>query len=100
MRCADGTTIQHLREPMEIVSCMGTVSANGSHLHISLSREDLSTIGGHLVEGCLVNTTAEIVLMELPYRFTREFDPETGYDELVITPPQTADKPCNRGMCL
>ena len=35
--------------------------------------------------GCIVNTTAEIVVLELPgVRFDTEFDPETGYDELVI----------------
>jgi hypothetical protein len=64
---------------------MGTVSENGCHLHASFGREDLSSFGGHLRPGCLVNTTAEIVLLELPdYTFTREPDEQTGYDELVI----------------
>lgn len=72
-------------EDMEIVSLTGTVSLHGSHLHISLSRRDLSVLGGHLMPGCLVNTTAEIILLELPgLSFTREFDEETGYDELSI----------------
>ena len=35
--------------------------------------------------GCLVNTTAEIVLAELPDTvFTRERDEATGYEELAI----------------
>ena len=34
-----------------------------------------------------MNTTAEIVLAEIPDRvFTRAPDSETGYDELVIAP--------------
>ena len=42
-------------------------------------------IGGHLLDGCIVNTTAEIVLLELPgVRFSGAFDVSTGYRELVI----------------
>lgn len=44
---------------------MGTVSEYGCHLHASFSREDLSAFGGHLLPGCTVNTTAEIVLAEI-----------------------------------
>ena len=47
----------------EIVSLTGTVSVNGSHLHISLSDSTGKTIGGHLQEGNLIYTTAEIVLL-------------------------------------
>ena len=64
---------------------MGTVSENGCHLHASFAREDLSVFGGHLRPGCLVNTTAEIVLAVLDdFRFARKPDEHTGYDELVI----------------
>ena len=45
----------------EIVSLTGTLSANGSHLHISISDSTGKTIGGHLLEGCIIFTTAEIV---------------------------------------
>lgn len=69
-------------EDVEIVSLMGTVSEHGSHLHASLAHRDLSVFGGHLRPGCLVNTTAEIVLAELPDTvFTRERDEATGYEE-------------------
>ena len=85
IRDASGVTVRELHEDMEIVSLTGTVSAKRCHLHIALSKEDLSTIGGHLMEGCIVNTTAEIVLRELDgVRFDTAFDPQTGYDELVI----------------
>ena len=80
-----GVTVRTLDEPLEIVSLMGTVSEHGCHLHASFSRADLSAFGGHLLPGCIVNTTAEIVLAEIPDRvFTRQPDGETGYDELVI----------------
>ena len=47
--------------PFEIVSMTGTVSIHGSHLHISISDGDGKTIGGHLVPGCRIYTTAEMV---------------------------------------
>ena len=82
---ASGTAAHTLEERLEIVSLTGTVSAERLHLHISLAREDLSVIGGHLLDGCIVNTTAEIVLLELPgVRFSGAFDASTGYRELVI----------------
>lgn len=85
LRDASGVNIRKVDEHMEIVSVIGTLSEKRIHLHASFSKEDLSTIGGHLVEGCLINTTAEIVLLEMPeYEFDKEFDEETGYDELVI----------------
>lgn len=72
-------------ENYEIVSLMGTISKDGVHLHISLSDEEGITIGGHLKDGNIVNTTCELVILELPnYEFSREFDENTGYDELVI----------------
>ena len=85
MRDASGVTVHTLDEPLEIVSLMGTLSKERLHLHIALGREDLTALGGHLKEGCIVNTTAGIAVLELPgVRFDTEFDPETGYDELVI----------------
>ena len=85
LRDASGITIVDVDEPMEIVSLMGTVSAKRCHLHVSFSKEDLSTIGGHLVEGCIINTTCELVIGEMEgYAYDVEFDEETGYDELII----------------
>lgn len=85
VRDASGITAHTLEERLEIVSLMGTVSAERLHLHIALAREDLSVIGGHMMEGCIVNTTAEVVLLELPgVRFWGAFDAETGYRELVM----------------
>ena len=85
VRDASGVTIREITDHCEIVSLNGTVSARRCHLHIALSREDLSTIGGHLCPGCIINTTCELVIAELPgVRFGVEEDPETGYDELIF----------------
>jgi hypothetical protein len=71
----------------EIVSLVGTLAVTGSHLHLSVSDSTGVTLGGHLVEGCQVYTTAEIVIGILPaYRFTREPDPQSGYGELRVYP--------------
>jgi predicted DNA-binding protein with PD1-like motif len=70
----------------EIVSLTGTLSDNGSHLHISISDATGKTIGGHLLEGCKIFTTAEIILTESSkYIFTRENDGSTPWEELQIT---------------
>ena len=85
VRDASGVNIQSIGEHCEIVSLNGTVSEQRCHLHIALSREDLSTLGGHLCPGCIVNTTCELVIAELPgVRFGVEQDGETGYDELIF----------------
>ena len=44
-----------------------------------------STVGGHLVEGCIINTTCELVIGVLDgWEIATEFDAETGYDELIF----------------
>jgi predicted DNA-binding protein with PD1-like motif len=69
----------------EIVSLTGTVSANGLHIHISISDSTGKTIGGHLLENNIVYTTAEIVLQEDDaFEFTREKDGTTPWEELQI----------------
>jgi uncharacterized protein len=69
----------------EIVSLVGTLSTNGSHLHLSVSDSTGRTIGGHLMPGNRIYTTAELVLGILPdVVYSREPDPAFGYRELVI----------------
>ena len=87
VRDASGVTIREIEDHCEIVSLNGTVSQTRCHLHIALSREDLSTLGGHLCEGCIINTTCELVIAELPATaIEKEFDKETGYPELIFVP--------------
>lgn len=86
VRDASGVTIREIGEHCEILSLNGTVSEKRCHLHIALSREDLSCLGGHLCPGCIINTTCELVIGELPgVGIDVEFDAQTGYDELIFT---------------
>lgn len=85
LRDASGVKIRDVEEHCEIVSLNGTVSEKRCHLHLALSKEDLSTIGGHMVEGCIINTTCELVVGEIPNQeIDVEFDEETGYTELIF----------------
>lgn len=86
LRDAGGVNLRSVNEPCEIVSLNGTASRTRCHLHLALSREDLSVIGGHMMPGCIVNTTCELVLGVLEHmRFDVEQDAQTGYDELIFT---------------
>ncbi|MBO0930399.1 PPC domain-containing DNA-binding protein [Fibrella aquatilis] len=79
----DGPT--HYQGHFEIVSLVGTLAASGSHVHLSVSDSTGRTLGGHLMVGCKVYTTAEIVVGILPdVVFSREPDPTFGYRELVV----------------
>ena len=70
---------------LEIVSLVGTLSQDGVHLHISIADSAGKTIGGHLSQGTIVRTTAEIVIGEsTAHRFSRVVDEETGYKELQV----------------
>lgn len=85
VRDASGVRIREIAEHCEIVSLNGTVSAVRCHVHIALSKEDLTTVGGHLCSGCIVNTTCELVIGELAgVAYDEEADAETGYDELIF----------------
>jgi uncharacterized protein len=94
--CVGSLTRAHLRlagqqegmrteGPFEIVALVGTVSLHGCHLHVCISDSRGITTGGHLLEGNLVYTTAEIILGETrDLVFTREADGTTAWKELQI----------------
>ena len=94
--CAGSLTDYHIRFAnqkdgskgsghFEIVSLSGTVSANGSHIHISISDSTGKTIGGHLLDGNIIYTTAEIVLQSSgELEFVREKDGTTEWEELQV----------------
>lgn len=71
----------------EILSLSGTFSLSSSHLHISVSDSKGHTVGGHLLDGNHVYTTAEIAIGVLPdLNFEREIDSTYGFSELVVKP--------------
>lgn len=87
LRPADATAALAIDGPLEILSLTGTLSSSGVHLHLAVGDSHGGLAGGHLLPGCLIRTTAEIVLLALPgLRFRRERDPVTGWRELVIAP--------------
>lgn len=73
---------------VELLSLCGSVAGvagGGSHLHLSVADADGRVTGGHAAYGCIVRTTAEVLLALLPgWAFTREADVQTGWSELVI----------------
>ncbi|MCB2376124.1 DNA-binding protein [Hymenobacter sp. BT635] len=77
----------------EIVSLVGTLSVNGSHLHLAVSDSTGRTIGGHLLDGSIVYTTAELVVGVLEQAdFRRELDPVSTYNELAVYPLKPAPR--------
>jgi predicted DNA-binding protein with PD1-like motif len=86
LRLANRSNYHEYEGHFEIVSMSGTVSSNGSHIHISISDGDGVTIGGHLVSGCKIYTTAEIVLAVFEdVVYQRELlENDSGYEELMV----------------
>lgn len=84
LRFAGAAAAQALEGDLEILTLAGSIGG-GSHLHASLSLPDGRVLGGHLGYGCIVRTTAEVLLALLPqWDFAREPDAATGYAELVV----------------
>ncbi|XP_056437789.1 bifunctional protein GlmU-like [Gadus chalcogrammus] len=78
--------VLQLNERFEIVSLVGTLNPP-AHLHVCLADRAGRTVGGHVLGGLEVFTTAEVVLGEAPgLLFDRQMDPATGFPELVVRP--------------
>jgi len=85
LRLAGAETFSKFTGSFEIVSLSGTIAPSGVHLHLSVAGADGKAIGGHLVHGCMVQTTVEIVVADMAgVRFARLPDATTGYKELNI----------------
>ncbi|MGY3922188.1 DUF296 domain-containing protein [Aeromonas jandaei] len=80
----DGTLLEGA---FEVIALGGTLDPECEHLHLSISDELGLMRGGHVLPGCRVRTTLELVVGELEaYRFGRAPCPQSGYEELLITP--------------
>jgi len=85
LRLADQPGTTRYRGHFEVVSLSGYLAAHELHLHMAVSDETGRTLGGHIMDGNVVYTTLVVVIQEyLRYRYRREFDPSTNYQELVI----------------
>ena len=87
LRLAGADTAQTLRGDLEILTLSGSISVDGVHLHASIADASGRVWGGHVAPGCIVRTTAELLLALLPeWRLGRAADPATGYAELTMRP--------------
>jgi len=87
IRFANQNNSTVLNDKFEILALNGTIATTGIHLHIAISDKQGKTIGGHLDNGCIIYTTAEIVIGESEnFTFLRTLDEQTGYQELEILP--------------
>jgi uncharacterized protein len=86
LRLANQPSTTSWDDKFEIVSLVGTLGYDsGVHLHAAISDGTGKTWGGHLTDGNLVYTTAEIVIGEvLDLKFSRKPDSLTTYDELCV----------------
>lgn len=76
-----------LEGPFEVLALNGTVSLHGIHLHMAIADRDGQVLGGHLCDGSIVHTTAEIIVGQTDqWVFHREMDKQTGFFELDIRP--------------
>ena len=85
LRLAGAERAHSVAGDVEILTLSGSIAANGSHLHASVADASGRMLGGHVAPGCIVRTTAEVLIALLPdWHFTREHDVKTGYAELVM----------------
>ncbi|MFC5496598.1 PPC domain-containing DNA-binding protein [Caenimonas terrae] len=87
LRYADKPSGSDINAALELLMLSGTLSPDGAHLHASVADEQGEVRGGHLLPGCIVRTTAEVVIALLPgWEFRRELDAATGFNELQPRP--------------
>ncbi|TFF83830.1 DNA-binding protein [Candidatus Thorarchaeota archaeon] len=76
-------------EDLEVVSCLGNISRlrDGEvvvHAHMIVADEHGNCHGGHLMKGCVVSVTIEVIIMELEAEIYRDRDKKTGLNLLDI----------------
>jgi hypothetical protein len=87
IRLAGAAAATTLVGDLEILTLAGSLSRDGSHLHISVADAQGRVTGGHVTPGCIVRTTAEVMVALLPeHAFSRAVDEASGFKELVIGP--------------
>ncbi len=77
-----------LQGTFEILSLTGTLAASGWHLHIAVSDQTGRVTGGHFKSGTIYTTCELAVGLFTGLVFSREFDPQSGYKELVVNYPK------------
>lgn len=94
LRLAGAGGVTAYRGDIEILTLAGTLTPDGPHLHMSIADAAGRVVGGHVGAGCIVRTTAEVLLALLPeHALGREPDPLSGYSELVVRTAGAGDHP-------
>jgi predicted DNA-binding protein with PD1-like motif len=76
--------------PLEIAACMGNVALNEAseivvHAHVVVSNKKGEALGGHLMRGCIVDPTAELIVLEaLDIKLVRAYDEKTKLNLLKL----------------
>jgi predicted DNA-binding protein with PD1-like motif len=75
-------------EDVEVVSCIGDISTHEGnlvvHAHMIVADEKGKCWGGHLLSGCTVSVTIELVIIETEIELIRKRDDVTGLNLLHI----------------
>jgi predicted DNA-binding protein with PD1-like motif len=82
-----GENIVTISGDLEIVALSGVFTGDGPHLHVAVSDRNGKVFAGHLLPGSAVDTTAEVVLVNLGMSgifMTRQMDKDTNEMELVV----------------
>lgn len=83
LRSAGAKEATTFQGDLEVIACSGTLSRHGLHIHLGIADHEGHMIGGHLMTGCTVRTTLELVVLEVTgVRMLRTLDPGTGFLEL------------------
>jgi predicted DNA-binding protein with PD1-like motif len=77
-----------VNEDVEVVSCIGDISTHEGnlvvHAHMIVADEVGKCWGGHLMAGCEVSVTIELVIIETEIELIRRRDDMTGLNLLHI----------------
>jgi predicted DNA-binding protein with PD1-like motif len=62
----EGATLKVLEGVFQIVNFNGIISSYKPHLHITMLDDHGTFLGGHLNDGCIVNSVVELSILKLP----------------------------------
>ena len=76
-------------DDLEVVSCMGNITSTHEgglivHAHMIVADQDGKCYGGHLMPGCEVSVTIELIITEIDEDVRRARDEATGLNLLDI----------------
>ncbi len=78
-----------VNKDLEVVSCMGNIASTHEgglivHAHMVVADQDGKCYGGHLMPGCEVSVTIELIITEMDDDVKRTRDEATGLNLLDI----------------